>query len=723
MDNKGTVCAAVLLVLQFYLPAVYCGSHTLHYHITVVSAPTPGVPQYSIIMYVDGVQYGRYNSDIRQAQSFSPSLNHLSEHLEMQTKFAQTSEVWQRHKLNFLMGVFNKTKSNGNIHIYQRKCACELHDDGTIGGYQEIAFDGKDFLVFDKEKVVYVPVTHEAVMVSHLWNKRYDPTSSKKYMETDCIQHMEMYLPYISTDLEKKVPPKVKVSSSESESGTKLHCRVYGFYPRDVEVKWIKNGRDEIHSEEAAQILPNPDGTYQIRVSVGVTPEGGATYSCHIDHSSLEKTLVVPFEYNNRSILYIIIPICAALLLLMIGLGLFLFKKGKKGSLFLFSAQQLCLRRLLLSHWRDHVTLPNQWKRLTHKNETNIPLCEYNGNMAGILPLVCLIFSLGTSVVYSGSHTLRFHVTKLTAPYPGFPDYMLLAYVDDLRFARYNNELNRCEFWIPALGALNERITKQKNYTHNFKISHHQKTKLLTDLYNKTSGKDAIHVYQTKSACVMHEDGTISAYQEVAFNGKELIAYDYQMGTFIPTTPEAQVAAQVWNEDYAKIEKVFLENFCTHRLSWYLPALASHLEKLVPPKVKVSISESDSGAELHCRVYGFYPRDVEVKWIKNGRDEIHSEEAAQILPNPDGTYQIRVSVGVTPEGGATYSCHVEHSSLEKTLVVPFEYNNRSILYIIIPICGALLLLMIGLGLFLFKKGKKDPNGSYQSGSTEPHIEN
>ncbi|KAE8588398.1 hypothetical protein XENTR_v10022509, partial [Xenopus tropicalis] len=183
--------------------------------------------------------------------------------------------------------------------------------------------------------------------------------------------------------------------------------------------------------------------------------------------------------------------------------------------------------------------------------------------------------------------------------------------------------------------------------------------------------KDAIHVYQTKSACVMHEDGTISAYQEVAFNGKELIAYDYQMGTFIPTTPEAQVAAQVWNEDYAKIEKVFLENFCTHRLSWYLPALASHLEKLVPPKVKVSISESDSGAELHCRVYGFYPRDVEVKWIKNGRDEIHSEEAAQILPNPDGTYQIRVSVGVTPEGGATYSCHVEHSSLEKTLVVPF----------------------------------------------------
>uniref|UniRef100_A0A6I8RSQ4 Ig-like domain-containing protein n=1 Tax=Xenopus tropicalis TaxID=8364 RepID=A0A6I8RSQ4_XENTR len=327
MDNKGTVCAAVLLVLQFYLPAVYCGSHTLHYHITVVSAPTPGVPQYSIIMYVDGVQYGRYNSDIRQAQSFSPSLNHLSEHLEMQTKFAQTSEVWQRHKLNFLMGVFNKTKSNGNIHIYQRKCACELHDDGTIGGYQEIAFDGKDFLVFDKEKVVYVPVTHEAVMVSHLWNKRYDPTSSKKYMETDCIQHMEMYLPYISTDLEKKVP-RVKISSSESNGRIKLHCRVYGFYPRDVEVKWIKNGRDEIHSEEAAQILPNPDGTYQIRVSVGVTPDKNSNYSCLVDHSSLETPMIVHFETKNGSCLYIIISVSVTLLLLLlIILGVFIYRK------------------------------------------------------------------------------------------------------------------------------------------------------------------------------------------------------------------------------------------------------------------------------------------------------------------------------------------------------------------------------------------------------------
>ncbi|NP_001128544.1 major histocompatibility complex nonclassical class Ib L homeolog precursor [Xenopus laevis] len=324
----------LFLLFSLDLSAVYCRSHTLHFHITLASAPIPGLSQYSIIMYMDGVQYARYNSDIRRAQFYSASLNPLSEHLDMQTKYAQAFEVWQRHRLNFLMGVFNTTNGEGHIHVYQRKSACELHDDGTIGGYQDIAFDGKEFLVFDKETAVYIPSTQEAVMVSHLWNKHYDSTDSKMFIEIDCIKHMKLYLLYISNDLEKKVPPNVKISSSESESGTKLHCLVYGFYPRDVKVKWIKNETDEIYSEESAEIRPNPDGTYQIRVSVEVTPEEGATYSCHVDHRSLENILVVPFvpvESNKKNILYIIIPVGSALLVLLIVLGVFIYRKVPSG--------------------------------------------------------------------------------------------------------------------------------------------------------------------------------------------------------------------------------------------------------------------------------------------------------------------------------------------------------------------------------------------------------
>uniref|UniRef100_A0A6I8QUA4 MHC class I-like antigen recognition-like domain-containing protein n=1 Tax=Xenopus tropicalis TaxID=8364 RepID=A0A6I8QUA4_XENTR len=88
------------------------GSHTLQYHISLVSDPGYGVPQFSVVMYIDGLQYGRYNSDTQCAQALAPSLNALSEHIENQIKFAQEYEVRQRHRLNFLMGFFNKTKED-----------------------------------------------------------------------------------------------------------------------------------------------------------------------------------------------------------------------------------------------------------------------------------------------------------------------------------------------------------------------------------------------------------------------------------------------------------------------------------------------------------------------------------------------------------------------------------------------------------------------------------
>ncbi|XP_041429501.1 major histocompatibility complex class I-related gene protein-like [Xenopus laevis] len=338
-----TVLLLLLLLLSLGVCAVHCaGGHTLRFLITQILSPTPGLPIYTVYGYIDDFKCGKYNSDTRRVQALIP-LNEsliampedaLTEHLETQTKFAQELEITERDKMEFIMGFLNKTYDNGGFPVYQRRFVCELNEDGTAGGYEEIAYNGKEIIALDKEKVVYVSVTQEALVMMDQWNKRFDDaTDNKIYMENECIQQMKLYLHYLSAYMKRKVPPKVKVSSSESESGIKLHCWVYGFYPRDVEVKWIKNGRDEIYSEESAEILPNPDGTYQIRVSVEVTPEEGATYSCHVDHSSLENPLVVAFESSNRSMLYLLIGGTALLVLALFAQGIFIYKRRKsKGS-------------------------------------------------------------------------------------------------------------------------------------------------------------------------------------------------------------------------------------------------------------------------------------------------------------------------------------------------------------------------------------------------------
>ncbi|KAG8450034.1 hypothetical protein GDO86_016643 [Hymenochirus boettgeri] len=135
-----------------------------------------------------------------------------------------------------------------------------------------------------------------------------------------------------------------------------------------------------------------------------------------------------------------------------------------------------------------------------------------------------------------------------------------------------------------------------------------------------------------------------------------------------------------------------------HRMKFLMRALN---KTSIKPNVKISESISDRGLRLHCLVYGFYPRDVEVKWINNGRDEVYSEEQPQILPNTDGTFQIRVSVQV--EEGDSYSCHVDHSSLDNVLVVPYEPGKGPVSHYIVPVSVAALLLTVILGMIIYRR--------------------
>ncbi|XP_053330065.1 major histocompatibility complex class I-related gene protein-like, partial [Spea bombifrons] len=237
--------------------------HTLQFYFTALSTPLPGLPVYSIVGHVDDVL----------------ALDKESKYLILKC-----------------------------LSVYQLKFACYMVDDGSMSGYLEFGFNGKDFIVFDKERLVYIPATHEAELITQKWNQqKFSRHQNRDLIEKECTAWMKKYFHHGKFYFEKNVPPQVKITEKASGGVTKLLCHVYGFYPRDVDVKWMKNGIDEVYSDEAKQILPNTDGTYQIRASVEVTPRQGDSYSCYVDHSSLEKELIVPWEAKRSSSLYIVI--------------------------------------------------------------------------------------------------------------------------------------------------------------------------------------------------------------------------------------------------------------------------------------------------------------------------------------------------------------------------------------------------------------------------------
>ncbi|XP_053330084.1 H-2 class I histocompatibility antigen, Q9 alpha chain-like [Spea bombifrons] len=308
------------LLLIVGVSGVYCG-HSLQYYYTAVSAPGHGLPEYIMVGYVDGIQISDYNSDRGRTVPVAWWMEKAGpEYWERQTQKGKGHEAVTKHNVRTGMSRFNHT---GGVHSVQVMYGCELRDDGSTKGYHQEGYDGGDFVALDTERWVYVPVVAEAQLTAQRWNspevrvgERY-----KNYLEIECIEELKKHIENGREELERRIAPEVKVSAQTSEGATKLHCQVYGFYPREVDVNWKRNEID-IPSDEAKQVLPNTDGTYQIRVTVEVTPKEGDSYSCHVDHGSLAEPLIVmwdPRKGGSSSTVYIVIGVVAGIAVAAVG--------------------------------------------------------------------------------------------------------------------------------------------------------------------------------------------------------------------------------------------------------------------------------------------------------------------------------------------------------------------------------------------------------------------
>ncbi|XP_075042597.1 class I histocompatibility antigen, F10 alpha chain-like [Mixophyes fleayi] len=318
-----------LFLLILGVSGVYSDSHTLQYYLTGVSGTGSGLPEFSIAGYVDDQQIVNYNSESHILHPVAPWMNKEGpEYWDRQTKIARRTETAYQRRLKTAMSRFNQT---GGFHFVQVMYGCELRDDGGIGVLYQMGFDGRDFLSLDTERWLYIPTMHEAQFSTQTWNSPGEQVVElhKKYLENICIEWLKEYIDYGRDDLERRVRPDVKVSGHQSGDNTKLQCLVYGFHPRDVDVKWMRNGRDEVLSDEVQQILPNPDGTYQTRVTVEVIPRDGDSYSCYVDHSSLEEMLSVLWDPKDNGPSYpgIIGGVITVLLVLAAVIGIILYRK------------------------------------------------------------------------------------------------------------------------------------------------------------------------------------------------------------------------------------------------------------------------------------------------------------------------------------------------------------------------------------------------------------
>ncbi|NXA43785.1 HB2L protein, partial [Eudromia elegans] len=131
---------------------------------------------------------------------------------------------------------------------------------------------------------------------------------------------------------------------------------------------------------------------------------------------------------------------------------------------------------------------------------------------------------------------------------------------------------------------------------------------------------------------------------------------------------------------------------------------------LVEPEVEIYPVQSGSlprTDRLVCAVMDFYPPEIEVKWFKNGQEEVERVVVTDVIQNGDWTYQVLVMLETTPQPGDTYTCHVEHVSLQQPLTRDWGQWDGGHSKMLVGVGGLVLgPAALALGLLVYLRSKK-----------------
>ncbi|KAI4873003.1 hypothetical protein NFI96_016675, partial [Prochilodus magdalenae] len=265
------------------------GTHSLDFYLTGVK-PRISIPELTVTAYVDGLEGGYYNSDIRKVVRTGDWIkdNNDTEHWDFVAQIAQNVEESVEYWVSHIMSLFNQTEG---IHTLQWMTGCELDDDGTKRGYSQIGYDGEDFLSLDVNTYTWTPANDVAVIINQELDQTKTVASEKYFLETECIEWLQRYVDYGKETLNRTVPPEVSLFQKNSS----VVCHATGFFPRPVMISWQKNGEDVDEDVDLGKTLPNLDDTFQKRSILTVSPEelDKHNYTCIIQHSGLEKEMVL----------------------------------------------------------------------------------------------------------------------------------------------------------------------------------------------------------------------------------------------------------------------------------------------------------------------------------------------------------------------------------------------------------------------------------------------
>ncbi|XP_026580193.1 H-2 class II histocompatibility antigen, E-S beta chain-like [Pseudonaja textilis] len=202
------------------------------------------------------------------------------------------------------------------------------------------------------------------------------------------------------------------------------------------------------------------------------------------------------------------------------------------------------------------------------------------------------------------------------------------------------------------------------------------------------------------------------------YDRQEFLRFDSDFGKHVVVTVLGEADAENFNSNkqFMQHQKAAVDHFCRHNYKVLNFEEAKREERLIGQRTKPTVTISPTKLDpaslntiLLCTARGFYPLEIEIQWLKNGKLEEEGVAFGEELQNGDWTYQLQVMLETQPQRGDIYNCQVGHISLEAPITVQWEPRSsssaRSKLWT--GIMGAVIgAVFLAVGLFSYLKSKK-----------------
>ncbi|KAM6993427.1 class I histocompatibility antigen, F10 alpha chain-like isoform 1-T1 [Passerculus sandwichensis] len=306
--------------------------HSMHYLHVAVSEPSPGIPQYMEIGFVDGIPFTRYDNERGRVEPLTEWVKDSAdpEYWERETQIALGNQHINARNLETLRERYNQS---GGLHTVQWLYRCELLSDGSVRGSRREGYDGWDLISFDLGFGRFVAADSVGEISRRCWEQ--DGTEAERwmnYLKHECPEWLQRHVRHGQKELERKEPPDVHVSGREEHGTLILSCHVYGFYPNTIAVSWMKGGETLDQETEWGGIVPNSDGTFHTWARIEALPEEREQYRCRVEHPGLPEPGIFAWEPTSGGNLTVVVAVSviAAILILivLIGFGVWKLQSG-----------------------------------------------------------------------------------------------------------------------------------------------------------------------------------------------------------------------------------------------------------------------------------------------------------------------------------------------------------------------------------------------------------